>query len=459
MDASPPSGRNLLRLHHLKRQLCFQIVGESVETAFSRCASSPDDRESPPLVQPDRVAPEPLKSGRIAVCDAEEIPCSIDPQADGDFPVRTADSGGIDQFDLRVADFPAGNGPGNGSELQCGGAAGGPQHGFGCDFPAVESARQEFAGLVDQLERNAAAVVCRAGFPADGTAVQQEFGFLAVRIDGEAERLTGRPVPVGAHLLPFELNVVPVADFGLFPDMDRDMDARTRLPGDLRLKGCAFGESGPVDETAVPVLVRPARFPEIIEPAPVEAADGDFVVEAEPAPGAAIRGRFAHEKDHFRMFPVIFRKELSHVIGGNHIHVECHLVDFRGTESGVVPADAVPAGGVEGAGHAAGRVELFDEFAHLAEPVDAEIVLSLQLLIDDLVADAPEEDRGVVAVASDEFPEILAPCRLKRLLPAVILSGPLVECLGEDQQSHFVGKFEILRRIRMVGQADRIDAE
>ena len=46
MDASPPSGRNLLRLHHLKRQLCFQIVGESVETAFSRCASSPDDREA-----------------------------------------------------------------------------------------------------------------------------------------------------------------------------------------------------------------------------------------------------------------------------------------------------------------------------------------------------------------------------------------------------------------------------
>ena len=65
----------------------------------------------------------------------------------------------------------------------------------------------------------------------------------------------------------------------------------------------------------------------------------------------------------------------------------------------------------------------------------------------------------MVAVAPHEFGHIAAPVILEGDLVSVILAGPLVERLVEDQQAHFVGQFEVFRRIRVVCEPDRVHSE
>lgn len=90
--------------------------------------------------------------------------------------------------------------------------------------------------------------------------------------------------------------------------------------------------------------MRPARFAEVVEAAPVEAAAAELVVEIEPAADAAVRRRLADQEGHLRISDVVAREIFAHVVDRNHIHMVRHLVDVGFfAEIGMIPLDAAAA--------------------------------------------------------------------------------------------------------------------
>ena len=76
----------------------------------------------------------------------------------------------------------------------------------------------------------------------------------------------------------------------------------------------------------------------------------------------------------------------------------------------------------------------------------------------DLVADRPDEDGRVVAVAADELHELARHELLQRDVAAPAGGVPLVERLVPDEEAHLVAEVQHLRRGRVVRHADRVRA-
>ena len=83
-----------------------------------------------------------------------------------------------------------------------------------------------------------------------------------------------------------------------------------------------------------------------------------------------------------------------------------------------------------------------------------------RVLLADLVAGAPQDDRGVVAVAVDEVRDVpLGPLgEVAVVALGHLADGPLVEGLGHDEEAQAVAEVEELGRRRVVRGADGVRA-
>ncbi len=86
--------------------------------------------------------------------------------------------------------------------------------------------------------------------------------------------------------------------------------------------------------------------------------------------------------------------------------------------------------------------------------------LFVRVLVVNLIADAPQDDAGMIAVSSHKaghVPRLPVP-KKARIIIGRLRALPHIEGLIHDQQSHLIGQIQCLCRKRIVGEADGIGA-
>ena len=83
-------------------------------------------------------------------------------------------------------------------------------------------------------------------------------------------------------------------------------------------------------------------------------------------------------------------------------------------------------------------------------------------LFGDFIADAPEHNAGMVAVAADQRAQILFVPEIEQVAAAVIIAPlvlpPGIEGFVQDQETHLIGQVQQFRRGRIVAGADGVAA-
>ena len=97
-------------------------------------------------------------------------------------------------------------------------------------------------------------------------------------------------------------------------------------------------------------------------------------------------------------------------------------------------------------------------FHHLVT-CHAPVVERLVGVLLQLVAEAPHDDTGRVAVALHPFADVVSPVVHEWGTGARMLARPLVVEFVDDQDAVFVAEFNELARIGIVGRADMVDAK
>ena len=138
--------------------------------------------------------------------------------------------------------------------------------------------------------------------------------------------------------------------------------------------------------------------------------------------------------------------------------VESENVQRAAADQVVRRSDVVVAGG-----HAARRVQRLDGCDEFAGQRDGRIVVRLvriAALLRNLVADAPEDDARVVAVAPDEIRQVRLVPRVEeaRIVIPRLRLPPHVEGLVHHEDAHRVAEVQQLRRRGIVRRADGVQA-
>lgn len=408
----------------------------------------------------------------IGAADAGDGGGAVDGELDGVVGVGLELAVVIGDFDGDVGEILGVGAEGGavGGEADGGGVAGGAQFVFGCGFSGDEADGFEGAGGVGDGELSAELLGAGGGFFVDEMAVEEELYGIAAGVDvdlDEAAVVVG-PGPVGGV---GPQAPVGGADFGAVELglEDGDVQFFATVPDDVAVVGDGFAEAGDVDIAAVgavpgvefvdavgdvafviEVPATDAGFAEVVEGGPEEVAEDVGMVfgEGPVGEGFALKG-FGGDDDAAGDASDVGLVEVDMVVVAGEVEEGEEFV-------AIFPFFAGFPGSIDGGGDGSGGIEGADFGGERL----ADLLAGLEEAFVHFVADAPDDDGGVVEVAGDHRFGIDEGPVLE--FEVVVVGGfgglPVVEDFIHDEHAEAIAGVEEGGRGGIVGGAEGVEA-